>query len=339
MRLFSTLIGGNRLNLSPVEQLFTLFNETAVILQEELSCTYLEALAETGENLFHGSILQEEVSELNEKRLKKQYTEIELAKFSKEEFRKAYQLVILKGMKENVQPNHQMTPDTVGILIGYLVQKFMDKPGLRLLDPAVGTGNLLTTVLNQLQGNVDSIGVEIDDLLIKLAYVNANLQEHPIQLFNQDSLEPLFIDPVDAVIADLPIGFYPNDVRAADYKLKADEGHSYSHHLFIEQSVKHTVPGGYLFFIVPNGLFESEQAPQLKDFFRENVIVQGLLQLPTAMFKNKAAAKSILILQKQGDGVKPPKQAMLVDLPSLSNAVEMDKILTRIEQWFQENKR
>ncbi len=333
------LIGGKLMNLSPVEQLFTLFNETAVILQEELSCTYLEALAETGENLFHGSILQEEVSELTEKRLKKQYAEIILGNLSKEEIRKAYQLVILKGMKENVQPNHQMTPDTVGLLIGYLVQKFMNKPSLRLLDPAVGTGNLLTTVLNQLQGNVDSIGVEIDDLLIKLAYVNANLQEHPIQLFNQDSLEPLFIDPVDAVIADLPIGFYPNDVRAADYQLKADEGHSYSHHLFIEQSVRHTVPGGYLFFIVPNGLFESVQAPKLREFFRENVIVQGLLQLPTAMFTNKAAAKSILILQKQGEDVKAPKQAMLVDLPSLSNAVEMDKILTRIEKWFQDNKR
>ncbi|WP_342432581.1 class I SAM-dependent methyltransferase [Neobacillus sp. FSL H8-0543] len=327
------------MNLSPVEQLFTLFNETAVILQEELSCTYLEALAETGENLFHGSILQEEVSELTEKRLKKQYSVIEFGKFSKEEFRKAYQLVILKGMKENVQPNHQMTPDTVGMLIGYLVQKFINKPSFRLLDPAVGTGNLLTTVLNQLSNKVDSIGVEIDDLLIKLAYVNANLQEHPIQLFNQDSLEPLFIDPVNAVIADLPIGFYPNDVRAADYKLKADEGYSYSHHLFIEQSVRHTVPGGYLFFVVPNGLFESDQAPKLKEFFRENVIVQGLLQLPTAMFKNKAAAKSILILQRQGEGVQAPKQAMLVDLPSLSNAVEMDRILTRIEKWFQENKR
>ena len=53
------------MKIAPVEQLFTIFNETALVLQEELSCTYLEALAETGENLFHGSILQEEVSELS----------------------------------------------------------------------------------------------------------------------------------------------------------------------------------------------------------------------------------------------------------------------------------
>jgi site-specific DNA-methyltransferase (adenine-specific) len=325
--------------ISPVEQLFTLFNETAIVLQEELECTYLEALAETGENLFHGSILQEELSELSQKRLKKQYLELDLGKFSKEEIRKAYQLVILKGMKENVQPNHQMTPDSVGMVMGYLVNKFMNKPSFRLLDPAVGTGNLLTTVLNQLSSSVNSIGVDIDDLLIKLAYVNANLQEHPIELFNQDSLEPLFIDPVDAVIADLPVGFYPNDVRAGDYQLKANDGHSYAHHLFIEQSVRHTNPGGYLFFIIPNGLFESEQAGQLREFFKENIIVQGLLQLPLNMFNNKNAAKSILVLQKQGEGVAAPKQALLVDLPNLSNAVEMDKMLTKLEKWFQENKR
>jgi site-specific DNA-methyltransferase (adenine-specific) len=330
--------GVSKMKITPTEQLFTLFNETALILQEELDCTYLEALAETGENLFQGAILQEELSELTVKRLKKQYEEIHLQKFSNEEIRKAYQLVILKGMKENVQPNHQMTPDTVGMLVGYLVDRFLKQSSFRLLDPAVGTGNLLTTVLNQLNKNVASIGVEIDDLLIKLAYVNANLQEHPVQLFNQDSLEPLFIDPVEAVIADLPVGFYPNDVRAADYQLKAKEGHSFAHHLFIEQSVRHTKPGGYLFFIIPNGLFESEQAAQLREYFKDQVIIQGLLQLPTSMFKNKNAAKSILILQKKGEDVQPPKQALLVDLPSLSSAAEMDKILIKMEKWFQENK-
>lgn len=330
--------GGDQMKVSPVEQLFTLFNETALLLQEELNCTYLEALAETGENLFQGSILQDEVSELTEKRMKKQYGQINLEKFSNDEIRKAYQLAILKGMNDNVQPNHQMTPDSVGILIGYLVERFMKQPSFRLLDPAVGTGNLLTTVLNHLQRKIDSVGVEIDDLLIKLAYVNANLQAHPIQLFNQDSLEPMFIDPVDAVIADLPVGFYPNDVRAADYMVKASEGHTFSHHLFIEQSVRQAVPGGYLFFLIPNGLFESEQAPQLHEFFKEHVIVQGLLQLPISMFKNKNSAKSILILQKKGEGVHPPKQALLVELPNLSSAVEMDKILSKMDKWFQENK-
>lgn len=321
---------------SPVEELFTLLNETAIVLQEDLSCTFLEALAETGENLFHSSILQEELSELTLKRLQKQYEGIHLAEFTKEDIHKAFQLALLKGMKENVQPHHQMTPDTVGMLVGYLVNKFIGLPEFRLLDPAVGTGNLLTTVINQqFDKNIESIGVEIDDILIKLAYVNANLQKQPIRLFNQDGLEPLFIDTVDAVICDLPVGFYPNDARAADFELRAKEGHSYSHHLFIEQSVRHTKPGGYLFFIIPNNLFESEQAAQLHQYIKEHLIIQGLLQLPLSMFKNKNAAKSILILQKKGENIRVPKEALLVHLPSLSNAVEMEKILKKIDQWIE----
>jgi site-specific DNA-methyltransferase (adenine-specific) len=323
------------MKISPVEELFTLFNETAIVLQEEMSCTYLEALAETGENLFHSSILQEELSELTVKRLKKQYEQVNLERFSKEEIRKAFQLAILKGMKENIQPNHQMTPDTVGILVGYLVSKFVQKTEYRLLDPAVGTGNLLTTVLNQqAQKNIESFGADIDDILIKLAYVNANLQEHSVRFFHQDSLEPLFLDPIDVVVSDLPVGFYPNDLRAADYQIKAKEGHTYSHHLFIEQSAKHTVPGGYLFFLIPNGLFESEQASLLHEYIKEHLIVQGLIQLPETMFKNKNAEKSILILQKKGENIQPPKEALLVQLPSLSSSAVMEKVLGKMDEWF-----
>jgi site-specific DNA-methyltransferase (adenine-specific) len=326
------------MTVTPIEKLFTLFNETASALQEELDCSFLEALAETGENIFQENILQDELSELTVKRLKKQYQELDIERYSNEEIRKAFQLVILKGMKASVQPNHQMTPDSVGMLVAYLVGKFIKEGSFRLLDPAVGTGNLLLTVLNHVGRETEAIGVDIDDLLIRLAYVNANLQSQPVQFFNQDSLEPLFIDPVDAVIADLPVGYYPNDVRAADYQLKADSGHSYAHHLFIEQSIRHTKPGGYLFFVIPNGLFESEQAGQLQNYFRDYCIIQGLLQLPVSMFKTKSAAKSILVLQKKGEGIKPPKQALLVDLPTLSKRQEMDNILSKIDKWFQENK-
>lgn len=323
-----------------MEELFTVFNETAAVIQEELDCTYLEALAETGENLFQGSILQEEeLSELSVKRIGKSYDSIGLERYSAEEIRRSFQLAILKGMKENIQPNHQMTPDSIGMFMAYLADKFLKEKELHLLDPAVGTGNLLTTVVNHMQNRtIEATGVEIDDILIKLAYINANLQKHPIQFFNQDSLEPLFIELADGVVCDLPVGYYPNDVRAADYELKADEGHSYAHHLFIEQSVKHVKEGGYLFFLVPNGLFESQQAEKLHNYLKDHAIIQGLFQLPLSLFKNEKAAKSILILQKKGENVQPPKQALLVNLPSLSKPQAVDRILAQVNDWIKENK-
>ncbi|MBD1380122.1 class I SAM-dependent methyltransferase [Metabacillus arenae] len=322
-----------------VERFFSLINETADLIASELKYPYIEAVAETGENLFHGEIHEEGLSETTIKLLKKKYSSLNLNQFKAEELRKAFQLAILKGLKEAAHPNHQMTPDAVGLFLSYLVKKFLHKEKIRLLDPAVGTGNLLTTVLNDLEGiEVDSYGSDVDDLLLKLALVTANLQQHPVQFYNQDSLQPLYVDPVDITICDIPVGYYPNDEGAKNYQLKADEGHSFAHHLFIEQSINYTLPGGYLFFIIPNHLFESSQAPKLNAFLKENVYIQGLFQLPVSLFKGEQHAKSIFILQKKSENISPPKQALLVNLPKFSNKQAMQSVIAQIDEWIIQNK-
>ncbi len=324
-----------------VETLFSIFDSSAVVLRKELDVTYLEALVETGDNLFEGAILQEELSEAAIERLNREYSTFNEETYKGEEIRKAFQLAILKGMKEGVQANHEMTPDAVGMFMSYLFHKFMQGQNeITVLDPAIGTGNLMTTVFNSAQENItmSGFGVEVDEVLIKLALVNANLQKHAIEFFHQDGLAPLYIDPVDAVISDLPIGYYPNEIGASEYKLKADEGMSYAHHLFIEQSVKHTKEGGYLFFLVPNFIFESDQAPKLHAFIKETCFIQGLLQLPVSMFKNEKNAKSIFVLQKKGPSVTMPKQALLVDLPKFSNMKAMEDIMDQLNTWFATHK-
>ncbi|MDH4420800.1 MULTISPECIES: class I SAM-dependent methyltransferase [Bacillus] len=324
-----------------VETLFSIFDSSAVVLRKELDVTYLEALVETGDNLFEGAILQEELSESAIERLNREYSTFNEETYKGEEIRKAFQLAILKGMKEGVQANHEMTPDAVGMFMSYLFHKFMQGQNeITVLDPAIGTGNLMTTVFNSAKDGLtmSGFGVEVDEVLIKLALVNANLQKHAIEFFHQDGLAPLYIDPVDAVVSDLPIGYYPNEIGASEYKLKADEGMSYAHHLFIEQSVKHTKEGGYLFFLVPNFIFESDQAPKLHAFIKETCFIQGLLQLPVSMFKNEKNAKSIFVLQKKGPNVIMPKQALLVELPKFSNMKAMEDIMDQLNTWFATHK-
>ncbi|MDW4540731.1 class I SAM-dependent methyltransferase [Bacillus cereus] len=324
-----------------VETLFSIFDSSAVVLRKELDVTYLEALVETGDNLFEGAILQEELSESAIERLNREYSTFNEETYKGEEIRKAFQLAILKGMKEGVQANHEMTPDAVGMFMSYLFHKFMQGQNeITVLDPAIGTGNLMTTVFNSTKEGLtmSGFGVEVDEVLIKLALVNANLQKHAIEFFHQDGLAPLYIDPVDAVVSDLPVGYYPNEIGASEYKLKADEGMSYAHHLFIEQSVKHTKEGGYLFFLVPNFIFESDQAPKLHAFIKETCFIQGLLQLPVSMFKNEKNAKSIFVLQKKGANVTMPKQALLVELPKFSNMKAMEDIMDQLNTWFATHK-
>ncbi|EJQ67061.1 MULTISPECIES: class I SAM-dependent methyltransferase [Bacillus] len=324
-----------------VETLFSIFDSSTVVLRKELDVTYLEALVETGDNLFEGAILQEELSESTIERLNREYSTFNEETYKGEEIRKAFQLAILKGMKEGVQANHEMTPDAVGMFMSYLFHKFMQgQKEITVLDPAIGTGNLMTTLFNSAKEELtmSGFGVEVDEVLIKLALVNANLQKHAIEFFHQDGVAPLYIDPVDAVVSDLPIGYYPNEIVASEYTLKANEGMSYAHHLFIEQSVKHTKEGGYLFFLVPNFIFESDQAPKLHAFIKETCFIQGLLQLPVSMFKNEKNAKSIFVLQKKGQGVTMPKQALLVELPKFSNMKAMENIMDQLNTWFATHK-
>src|SRR5699024_9727763 len=114
-----------------------------------------------------------------------------------------------------------------------------------------------------------------------------------------DSLRPLLLDPVDLVVADLPVGYYPDDVQAANYELKSKDGHSYSHHLFIEQSLMYTKPGGFLIFIIPENLFEIDQAEYLHQLLHQDANIVEIIQLPDTDCESKKHKKSVFILQKR----------------------------------------
>ncbi|HHW37192.1 MAG TPA: class I SAM-dependent methyltransferase [Bacillales bacterium] len=321
-----------------MEKLFQLFDNSATMIMNELHISYLEALAESSENLFEGAILQD-LDSFTKRRLQKEYEGMDLTQISNEMIRKALQLAILKGMKEAIQPNHEMTPDAVCIFMGYLVEKLMQKKEqFSLLDPAYGTGNLVTAILNNTNKAIKAYGVEVDEILMKLAFAGANLQSHEIELFRQDALQPIFVENVDVVVADVPVGFYLNDVVANEYELSAKNGgHSLSHYLYIEKSLKHLKDGGFLVAMIPNFMFEGEETANLNDFIKKNAVIIGLLQLPLSMFKNHKHAKSIFILQKKGEDVRGPKQALLVEMPSFSKKEAMRGIIKTIDSWFKEN--
>lgn len=317
-----------------IEMLFTCLDDCTAIIQNELNVTYLEALILTGEFLFQGNI-DSSLSEVSMKKLKNSISSINLEDFTKEQIRKTYQLTILKGMKEGTQAHHAMTPDAVAMFMSYLVNKVTEKyQDFRLLDPAVGSGNLLTAILNNSNKKIDSFGIEPDETLLKLAYVNSNLQKHIIELFHQDSLTNIFIDLVDVVVSDLPIGYYPNQSIAEQYQLKADKGMSYTHHLIIEQMISSTKQGGFLIFLIPSNMFETDQAKRLHQFIKEHAHIYSLIQLPKSLFKEENNRKSIFILRRKGEGIQPPSQALLAELPSFSHKQSLSEMINSMNNWF-----
>ena len=108
---------------------------------------------------------------------------------------------------------------------------------------------------------------------------------------------------------------------------------SYAHHLFIEQSVNYTKDGGYLFFVAPTHLFESEQSKQLHKYIKKHAWIQAIIQLPDTMFANKAHEKSIVILQKQGEAFKAPKEVLLAKVPNMQNKQALAMFFEKVRMW------
>ncbi|AVK95890.1 class I SAM-dependent methyltransferase [Lysinibacillus sphaericus] len=305
--------------MEKIEKLFGMLNEHAEKIEKEQDATLLEGVLDGLEAWLDGEV------------------DFSQQGATKEDVRKSIQIAILKGMRKGSQPNHQMTPDTLGLLVGYFVEQIfadrLEKEKLTIMDPAVGTGNLLLTVMNLLDGKLEASGVEVDELLIQLAASTADLTEQPVSLYRQDALQDLLVDPVDAIVCDLPVGYYPNEEVALDYELCASEGMSYAHHLFIEQSINYTKDGGYLFFLAPTHLFESEQSKQLHKYIQKHAWIQAIIQLPETMFANKALEKSIVILQKQGEAFKAPKEVLLAKVPNMQNKQALALFFEKVKMW------
>ncbi|MFC0473250.1 class I SAM-dependent methyltransferase [Halalkalibacter kiskunsagensis] len=319
-----------------IEGLYTYLDDTATLLEENGLGTYLEGLVEAGENLFREEIRQL-LPDDQVKVLKQTLEKVLQQEISPEEVRKAYQLAVLKGMKGAVQPHHSMTPDAVSLFISYLVNKVLGKrqDHVTLLDLAVGSGNLVSTLLNHATTHLQAFAFEVDETLLKLAFVNANLQKHELNLFHQDSVEPIALQEVDIVVTDLPVGFYPKDDVARDYELRSSQGHSLIHHLMMEQAIQKTKAGGFLFFVIPNFLFESEQAKHLHEYVKKETNILGLLHLPKSMFQSEQFGKSIFMLQKKGESTKQPKQALLAELPSFTKKEALADMMKQINGWFE----
>ncbi|WP_077327499.1 class I SAM-dependent methyltransferase [Virgibacillus siamensis] len=317
-----------------VEKLFEWIDQTTEIIQKYENVPYLDSLSNTLEILFYREV-PAETEEVVGNKLQEKLQDGVVETYTTSEVRKSVQLAILKGMKGSTQQQHLMTPETVALFTGYLAEKLTHgKENLRVFDPASGTGNLLTIIMDHLKHVDNAYAGEVDPTLIELAVLNANLQKKEIEFFHQDSLRPFLLDPVDLIIADLPVGYYPDDIRAQNYELKADQGHSYAHHLFIEQSMNYTKDGGYLIFIIPDFLFDSDQSDKLYAYIHEVAHIVGVVRLPDSTFKSEKNVKSILILQKNGQGIQAPKQPLLANLPSFNNTEAMNDILNQINAWF-----
>lgn len=298
-------------NKHNVEKFFDVIDESANILYEELKYDYLKGVYLTVENILENDVLQQEITDDVYNKLMAIYDRIDDFEFKKEEIRKAMQLCILKGFKHRKVLNGDMTPDTLGIFLNYIVNKFYDNKEITVLDPLVGTGNLLATMANNSENKMTFFGVDRNEEMIQISKALMDLLGYDIELYLQDTLTGV-LGKYDLIVSDLPD-------QADDDKYIPGE--------VVKLYLKHLKADCPMVVLIPNTFFNIVS----KESILEEANLEGLIKLPNELFK-QGYEKSILFLTKKGKRVS--KDFLLLDLKSVTDPAIVTEAMESIDHFF-----
>ena len=314
------------MNFEKIEEAFGLLLENVQTIQNQLGTNFYDALIE--QNAAYLGEVEDELIAKNNQRLR----ELDL---TAEEWRRTFQFLFIKANQtEPMQHNHQFTPDSIGFLLTFLLDELVAGQTASVLEIGSGTGNLAQTILHHSQKQLDYLGVEVDDLLIDLSASMAEVMDSGISFVQGDAVRPQILKESQIIISDLPVGYYPNDAIAQRYQVASSEGHTYAHHLLMEQSLKYLAKDGYAIFLAPNDLLTSEQSPLLKAWLQDQASVVATIALPTNLFGNPNQAKSIFILQKKGHLSGP---TFVYALQDLQNSEDLQDFVNNFKNWKAEH--
>ena len=314
------------MNFEKIEEAFGLLLENIQTIQNQLGTNFYDALIE--QNAAYLGEAEDELIGKNNQRLR----ELNL---TAEEWRRTFQFLFIKANQtEPMQHNHQFTPDSIGFLLTFLLDELVAGQTASVLEIGSGTGNLAQTILHHSQKQLDYLGVEVDDLLIDLSASMAEVMDSGISFVQGDAVRPQILKESQIIISDLPVGYYPNDAIAQRYQVASSEGHTYAHHLLMEQSLKYLAQDGYAIFLAPNNLLTSDQSPLLKAWLQDQASVVATIALPTNLFGNPNQAKSIFILQKKGHLSGP---TFVYALQDLQNSEDLQDFVNNFKNWKAEH--
>lgn len=313
--IYNELCGDSMVNKKKIEKFYDYFDQVADILYHEYQKSYIEGMNEAFNFLldaeFEGTFKDEDIQKITA--LKET---ISSEKFGREEVRKAVQLGLLKGYKHAYRSNSLITPDTIGIFVGYLIKKLYRNQSIStVFDPLVGTGNFVYTVLNHIDIDAKVYGVDNDIVKCNLSRNLGDLLDYENEMFYQDTFT--YHDRgFDLILTDMPLG---NEVPYFPYQV-------INHHMDL------LVEGGYFITLIENDFFEQKGSDIFKQEIEQKGFMFGLIKLSETLFKSNP--KSILIIRKKGEGITKSKDFLLVDLPSFNEIESFNQTIQKIDTWF-----
>ena len=299
-----------------IETVYDVFEKSIEFLYEETHLKYFDLFFLTADNILAGEVLNDLPDDKKEE-LNSIYSPINEASIDVETIRKALQAIVLKGFSEQKISNSSITPDTIGILFAYLISKFEPKERkIKIFDPLAGVGNLLFTLYNHLNLDIQMCGAEHNELSVKLMKYLSELQQTELEIYFQDSLN-VNVSNIDYIVCDF------------DYCQKENEKY------FPFEVIKHHLSSlndeGVMMCLIPNDFFDMDKDQLFKnEIIKENTIL-GLIELPDDFFRSNP--KSILLIQHSTKN----KKCLMVKLPSFTDSKVFNESLNQIELWFEKN--
>lgn len=298
---------------SNLELVFDVVEKTMTILYEAKHRKYFDLYFETINNILSCE-LTEEYDDLTNQKLLRLYKKLDDKDFTPEDIRKALQAIIIRGFKESNMPQ-DVTPDTLGYLIAYLITRLNDESkNISILDPLCGSGNLLLSIDNHINLDCELYAIDNDRLKIDLCKSMADLMNTNVNLYYQDTFSTK-LKNMNFVVCDIP---------------NKEDDFSYQvirHHL---DSLK---LNGYLLAIVDSNLFLNDK----DELFTKNILkdnsIYGIIELPDDFFIT--GKKSIVIFKH---AVREEKNCLMVKLPSFNDMDSFNQTINQIEAWFERNK-
>lgn len=266
-----------------IDKFYSLIDKACLVYYNDIGMDYIEAYTKVAKDITlefdEGKLSQKAIDRLN-----KIYGEIEELEILNEEVRLAVEMIIVKGLKHRNVLLDFMTPDVINYLYAHIIKsiiyhsKLNKEKEIVIMDTVLGTGNLLHTIINNINDvEVKGVGIEHDELLVHVAKATTELLGNEVVINYNDALED------DLSYANIVIG---------------DFGESADLYKIIEKRIDNLTPDGYFVYVINNDFF-SKIPSDFKEIVTSQATLVGLIVLPSNFTNAEHVGKSILIGKRQ----------------------------------------
>ena len=298
-----------------VNKFYDLIDKACLVYYEDQKTDYLEAFIKVASDLTidfdEGKLSDKAIDKLHQI-----YHKIEEDSFLNEEVRLAYELIIVKGLKHRNLVLDFITPDVINYLYTYIIRgilkytNYKNKKEIVILDTLLGTGNLLQTIINNVDGvEISGVGIDHDELLVHVAKALSELLGNELVINYQDARNENY------QYADIVIGDFGNVEGVYDIILK--------------RSIN-LAEDGYFIYLVDNDFFTKCSAEERDIIYKEMTFI-GLIVLPDNFTISSHTGKSIIVGKKK---VMKDYQTSIIKIDENVSKDSLESTINKINNMF-----